>query len=253
HGTVTGHRVLRGAPCAKLAVTAGAGEMAPSQAPALASCRRRGKGGLLRVTTTAEAVLPASEGILSGAPPRPPIQIVPLRGLPIVVLAIGFLAASIAGNWGWGLDFNHVVGGGLWTGIDLFVGLVVGPILGRLSIPARAEFSARFMPKMVLIMPTLVAMTLASGFQLALKLGNLRATSPNHSWLVASFVVVGVMAVVALGVLEPANIAVLFEMKKPQPNGEIIGKLMKRFIYTAGITGLMQVATLIIMTKLTTQ
>jgi hypothetical protein len=178
---------------------------------------------------------------------------VPLKGLPIVAVVIAFLAASIGFNWAWGLDFNHVVGGGLWTGIDLFVGLVVGPILGRLSLPARAEFSARFMPKMVLIMPTLVAMTLASGFQLALNLGNLSPASPNHSWVIASFIVVGVMAVIALGVLEPANIAVLFEMKKPRPDGEVIGKLMKRFIYTAGITGLMQVATLVIMTRLATQ
>jgi len=27
-------------------------------------------------------------------------------------------------------------------------------------------------------------------------------------------------------------------MNKPVPNGELIGRLMKRFIYTAGITGL---------------
>ena len=57
------------------------------------------------------------------------------------------------------------------------------------------------------------------------------------------------MSVIALGVLEPANIAVLFEMRKPQPDGEVIGRLMQRFVYTAGITGLMQIATLIIMTR----
>jgi hypothetical protein len=57
------------------------------------------------------------------------------------------------------------------------------------------------------------------------------------------------MAVIALGILEPANIAVLFEMRKPRPDGEVIGRLMKRFIYTAGITGLMQIATLVIMTR----
>jgi hypothetical protein len=62
--------------------------------------------------------------------------------------------------------------------------------------------------------------------------------------------VVGVMAVIAIGILEPANIAVLFEMRKPQPDGEIIGRLMRRFIYTAGITGVMQIATLVIMTRL---
>jgi hypothetical protein len=178
------------------------------------------------------------------------IQVVPLAALPIVGAAVLFVALSIGFNWQWGLMFNHVVGGGLWTGIDLFVGLVIGPILGRLSIPARAEFSAKFMPKMVVIMPTVVMMTLATGFQVARNAGNLMASSPNHAWLIVSFCVVGIMAVIALGVLEPANIAVLYEMNKTAPNGERIGRLMKRFIYTAGITGIMQVATLIIMTRL---
>jgi hypothetical protein len=184
---------------------------------------------------------------------RPKIQVVPLKGLPISAAAVVFVTLAIAGNWQWALVFCHVAGGGLWTGIDLFVGLVLGPILGHLSIPARAEFAARFMPKMVIIMPTVVMMTLATGFQIARKMGNLYANSPNHPWLIASFCVVGVMAVIALGILEPANIAVLFEMNKPVPNGELIGRLMKRFIYTAGITGLMQIATLIIMTRVATQ
>jgi hypothetical protein len=189
-----------------------------------------------------------------GPPPeRPKIQVVPLKGLPISAAAVILVTLAIAGNWQWALVFCHVAGGGLWTSIDLFVGLVLGPILGRLSIAARAEFSARFMPKMVIIMPTVVMMTLATGFQIARKMGNLYAKSPNHPWLIASFCVVGVMAVIALGILEPANIAVLFEMNKPVPNGELIGRLMKRFIYTAGITGIMQIATLIIMTRVATQ
>ena len=201
------------------------------------------------MTQTDEAILHPQEGHGPPPGPRPKIQVVPLKGLPIVVLIVIFVAISIAGNWLWALVFAHVVGGGLWTGIDLFVGFVVGPIMGKMSIPARAEFTAKFMPKMVLIMPTVVLMTLAAGFQLALHLGNLDAGNPNHIWLIVSFCVVGVMAVVALGVLEPANIAVLFEMNKDQPDGRIIERLMKRFMYTAAITGAMQVATLIIMTR----
>jgi hypothetical protein len=189
----------------------------------------------------------------AAAPPRPRIQVVPLKGLPIVAVVVAFVIAAIAGNWLWALTFCHVVGGGLWTAVDLFVGLIVGPILGRLSLAARAEFTARFMPKMVLLMPTLVLMTLAAGFQLALRLGNLSPANPNHGWLVASYCVVGVMAVIALGVLEPANIAVLFEMRKPVPDGEVIARLMRRFVLTAGVTGVMQVATLIIMTRVATQ
>src|SRR5579863_573046 len=121
--------------------------------------------------------------------PRPRVQVVPLRGLPIVAAVVAFVIASIAGNWLWALTFCHVVGGGLWTALDLFVGLIIGPILRSLPVPARAAFTARFMPKMVLIMPTLVLMTLAAGFQLALREGNLASTSPNHAWLVVSYCV----------------------------------------------------------------
>jgi hypothetical protein len=188
----------------------------------------------------------------AGAPPRPAFEIVPLRGLPIVAVVLACLVAAIATNRLWALDFFHVVGGGLWTGIDLFVGFIVGPILGRLSIPARMEFSTRFMPKMLLLMPTLVIITLAAGWQLARHEGFILSTHTHHGWVVASMVIVGVMAVIALGLLEPANLAVLFELKKPRPNGELIGKLMRRFIYTAGITGALQVATLVIMTRLAT-
>lgn len=196
--------------------------------------------------------LAAPAPTLPQAPSRPAFEIVPMKGLPIVGVVLALLVAAIVGNWLWALDFFHIVGGGLWTGIDLFVGLIIGPILGRLSIPARMEFSMRFMPKMVLIMPTLVTVTLASGWQLARYVGYLNLPYPQHWWITASFIVVGVMAIIALGILEPANLAVLFELRKPHPNGELIGKLMRRFIYTAGITGVMQLATLVIMTKITT-
>jgi hypothetical protein len=183
---------------------------------------------------------------------RPPRTIVPLAGLPVAGVALVLLVVAIAGNWPWALDFFHVAGGGLWTAVDLFTGLIVGPILSRLPIPARVEFASRFMPKMLLIMPTLVIMTLASGWQLARRLGVLDVAYPRHWWLTASFIVVGVMTVIALGILEPANVAVLFELRKPQPDGVLIGTLMRRFVYTAGITGVMQVATLVIMTRIAT-
>jgi hypothetical protein len=179
-------------------------------------------------------------------------EIVPVRAIPAVAVVIGGLVAAIVSNRLWALDFFHVVGGGLWTGIDLFLGFVIGPTIGRMSIPARVEFSKRFMPKMVLLMPTLVVATLAAGWQLARHEGTILSTYSHHGWVVASMIVVGVMAIIAIGLLEPANLAVLFELRKPNPNGELIGRLMKRFIYTAGVTGAMQVATLIIMTRIAT-
>src|SRR5579875_2218076 len=167
-----------------------------------------------------DVAVPVGHDAAPGGPPGSgaggqarPRAIVPLAGLPLAVLALGSLVAAVAANRLWALEFFHVVGGGLWTGIDLFLGFVLGPIMAQLSIPARMELSRRLMPPMLLIMPTLVS-------------------------------------VIALGILEPAKLAVLFALRAPEPDGRVIGTLMRRFIYTAGITGAMQVATLVIMSRL---
>ncbi|HET7451070.1 MAG TPA: hypothetical protein VFJ78_10765 [Gaiellaceae bacterium] len=188
--------------------------------------------------------------VAADAPIAQPFEIVPRKALPIVAIVLAGVVVAIARDVRWGLVFCHVVGGGLWTAIDLFVGFVVGPILRGMSIPARIEFTKRFMPKMLLLMPTIVTMTLAAGFQLARQDGFLDTSNPRHAWIVASFFVVGVMAVVALAYLGPANVAVLFELRKPQPDPLVVQVLMRRFVYTAGITGVMQIATLVIMTRL---
>jgi hypothetical protein len=187
----------------------------------------------------------------AGPPPAiPDFDIVPRAGLVFAAVVFVALVVVVIVNTLWPLVFMHVAFGAAWTIIDLFVGFIVGPILGGLSIPARIEFTTRFMPKMVVLMPTIVTATLVAGWQLSTKLGTNLTEYPNHGWVVASFIVVGVMGIIALGLLEPANIAVLIELKKPRPNPKVIEKLMKRFVYAAGITGLMQIATLVIMTKL---
>jgi hypothetical protein len=180
----------------------------------------------------------------------PQFNIVPRVGLAVAIFLTVLVIVAIAVNRLWPLTFFHVAGGAAWTITDLGLGLILGPIIGTLSPQARVEFTTRLMPKMVVLMPTVVTMTLASGWQLSTKMGTNLTSYPQHGWVVASFIVVGVMSVLALGLLEPANIAVLFELKKPRPRPEVIEHLMKRFIYCAGVLGVMQIATLVIMTKL---
>jgi MFS family permease len=189
------------------------------------------------------------------APPHAPperldFDIVPRKGLILVAIVFAALIVAIAVNKLWPLVFLHVSFGAAWTIIDLFLGLVLGPIMGSMPVPARIAFVTRLMPKMLLIMPVVVTVTLAAGWQLGTFLGTVTSAYPDHGWLVASYIVVGIMAIIALGLLEPANVAVLVELKKPRPNPLVIERLMKRFIYSAGIIGVMQVATLVIMTKI---
>ena len=196
--------------------------------------------------------LPGQSVRPADAPVVPDFEIIPLKAIPLAGIVLFGLVAAILSEKLWPLEFYHVVFGGMWTAIDLFVGLIVGPILGHLSVQGRIDFLTRFMPKMVLLMPTLVVCTLVAGWALANQTGDIAVTYPDHWWLTASFIVVGIMSVIALGILEPANLAVLFELKKPQPDGELIARLMRRFVYTAGITGVMQIATLVIMTRIAT-
>ena len=197
----------------------------------------------------ATATVAAMPGETHAPPPIPEFEIVPKKGLPIVGIILVGLIAAVLSDKPWPVEFFHVAFGAIWTAFDLFLGLVLGPILGRLAIPARIEMTARLMPKMVLIMPTVVVCTLVAGWQLGGFVGPIYSGAPHHDLIVASYVIVGIMAIVALSILEPANVAVLFELKKPRPNPAVIEHLMKRFIYTAGILGAMQVATLVIMTK----
>jgi hypothetical protein len=206
------------------------------------------------MATTAPLPSAGAQAESHGPPAGPPgplqFDIVPRVGLIFAAVAVVAVVAAIAADKLWPLVFLHVAGGAAWTIIDLFLGLVLGPIMGSMSIPARVEFTTRLMPKMVIIMPIVVSITLAAGWQLAAHMGTIASSYPEHGWIVASFIIVGVMAVLALGLLEPANIAVLFELKKPRPNPAVIERLMKRFIYCAGVLGVMQVATLVIMTKI---
>lgn len=191
------------------------------------------------------------EGVHAGPPIQiPQFNIVPRVGLVLAAIPIAGVIAAVAANSQWPLDFFHVAGGAAWTILDLVLGFVLGPIMGAMTIPARIEFLTKLMPKMLVIMPTVVTVTLAAGWQLATKLGTNLTSYSHHGWIVASFIVVGVMSVVALGLLEPANIAVLIELKKRRPNPAVIERLMKRFIYAAGVLGAMQIATLVIMTKI---
>jgi hypothetical protein len=72
------------------------------------------------------------------------------RNLWWALSAVGvMIAAIIAGNI-WFLDFVHVFSSLLWTGIDLFMGFVLGPILRRVDLPVRREIMRRLTPRTLL-------------------------------------------------------------------------------------------------------
>ena len=64
----------------------------------------------------------------------------------IVAVPVAALIITILSNSLLLLGYIHVLFGALWTGIDIFMGLVIGRILPKLSIPARVEMIRRMVP-----------------------------------------------------------------------------------------------------------
>jgi len=69
------------------------------------------------------------------------------------------------------LVYVHVMAGILWTGVDLFMGAVLGPVVGGLDPEEPASFFARFPPKMTFLMPALALVTITAGVLLGLQRG----------------------------------------------------------------------------------
>jgi hypothetical protein len=114
------------------------------------------------------------------------------------VVAVPFLAlaASLATDDVRHLTYVHVMTGVLWTGIDLFVGLIVGPVVGSMTPEQRAGFFRRFTPKMTFLMPVLATVTIVGGIVLARRLGHLPNADP---WLALMTAATLVPVVVLVG------------------------------------------------------
>jgi len=106
----------------------------------------------------------------------------------IPLLALGY--AVVAGGIE-ALTYVHVMAGVLWTGIDVFMGAILGPVIGGLDTDEKAAFFERFTPKMTFAMPVLAIVTIVAGIVLALR----RGLFPNaEPWLAIFGTVAGVPA-----------------------------------------------------------
>lgn len=185
-------------------------------------------------------------------PARDPSTIIQWRNLIWVAVAFGVMAWAILSHDLWFLNFVHVVAGLLWTGIDLFMGFVIGPILRRLDFATRRAIISRLMPKMIFIMTPLGIIAPTAGWFLAVELGYLDLAFPQMWWFIAALVVTTILGVQGIGILLPTNIRVYLEMQKAAPDGDKIARLMRRYVRVVAFQGAMQVLIIVIMTRFAT-
>ncbi|HWV42369.1 hypothetical protein [Pseudorhodoplanes sp.] len=166
--------------------------------------------------------------------------------------ALALMIVAILGDSIWLLRWVHVMTGVLWTGIDLFLGFVIGPIMRRLPMETRRSVISQLIPRTMVLMPTLSIITGTAGYYLARRMGFLDLGYPEFWWVAAALAILVVLTVQGLGILTPVNILVYLEMLKAKPDGEKIGRWMKLYVRVVAIQGAMQVAMIMIMVKFAT-
>jgi hypothetical protein len=169
-----------------------------------------------------------------------------------VALAIAALIAVIRGDSHWLLNFFHVITGLLWTGIDLFMGFIIGPILRRLDLPARRAIVTRLVPRMLFLMPTLAITASTAGIELANRLGYFGLDWPEYGWVLAALIIVGVLTVQGLGILLPINVMVFRQLRRAEPDFSRVGRLMRIYFLTVASQAVMQVAIILVMARFVT-
>ncbi len=174
------------------------------------------------------------------------------RNLTWVVLALAVMIGAIIVNDIWFLNFVHVFTGLLWTGIDLLLGFVIGPILRRLEFPVRRAVSMRLIPRLLFILPTLAIICPTTGLFMAVDQGYLGLAYPELWWLIAALAITAILSVQGILVLLPTNVMIYLEMRKPEPDGQRIGRLMRRYVRVVAFQGTMQVIIIVIMSRFAT-
>ena len=183
--------------------------------------------------------------------PVPPVAVASVRPAYVVaaVAALLVMSGAIVGESIWFLTFIHVMAGILWTGIDLFMGFVVGPVLRRLPFETRRAVIGMLVPRTLLLMPTLAIITGTSGWFLARRLGYFDLGYPEFYWVMAALIIVTILAIQGLGYLLPTNYRVYREMQAPRPDGEKIGRWMRGYVRVVAFQGLMQIVMVVIMAR----
>jgi hypothetical protein len=180
-------------------------------------------------------------------PPRISIRsnlwvVIPVGALIVAVLSVNLLL----------LNYVHVFTAVLWTGTDIFMALLLGPVLRNVSLSTRKEVISWLMPKMVSYMPTVAAITTTAGYFLASEMGLITLNPPVVYWISAVLVIVSMMFILGLGILLPTNLRIYFEMRKSEPEMSKIQKLMKRYVKVVAIQAAMQFVIIFIMAEFAT-
>ncbi len=159
------------------------------------------------------------------------------------------MIAALAARSLYLLNWVHVLSGAMWTGADLFMGYIIGPLMRKLDPASRAALIGYLVPRTILYFPMVSLTASTAGWLLASQLGFVDPASPKHNLVIVALVIVTVLTIQGLGVLLPNSIRMWLEMRRDVPDRKRIMRLARINFSLAGFQGLMQIAIILVMAR----
>lgn len=171
----------------------------------------------------------------------------PVFAAAAVLVPVTALILSLSLGGVQSLKYVHVLTGVLWTGIDVFMGFVVGPVIGGLTPEERASVFRRLTPKMTFLMPTLAAVTITGGNYLAMDVG---VFTFSNTWFLAAVALATLLSIQGFGVILPNEIRVYNEIVSESPDVDRIGRLGLWNARLGGVQGVLQILIVFVMVNI---
>jgi hypothetical protein len=138
----------------------------------------------------------------------------------LAVPAIAFILAYLLGSM-LVLDYIHVLIGAIWTGVDVFLGLLFTNVIKTINLETRKNIGVRMIPMTLFFIPSASIITPLAGYVLAVREGIFSFTTP----LFLSIIIVGVL-LVSIGFLTiiPYTYGILREASRREAD---LGKISR--------------------------
>ncbi|MCL4328646.1 MAG: hypothetical protein M1151_00070 [Candidatus Thermoplasmatota archaeon] len=162
--------------------------------------------------------------------------------IPVALLIIALASTNLLL-----LDYVHVMFGALWTGIDIFMGLVIGRILAKVSIQFRVEFIRRLVPIMLFLMPALASVTVTAGIYLAQSEG---VFNLSYYTIITAGIIVILLIVQGIGIFLRNELIIFLELRKSNPDFQRISRLGMINFNLSGVQAVLQIAIIFVMASI---
>ncbi len=164
-------------------------------------------------------------------------------GTIIVIILLLFFAFSVLVKNILILDYCHVLLGAMWTGSDVFLGLIFFIVLSGMNDKIKSNISMRIIPMTLYFIPTISVITPLSGFILSLQ-DNIFSITPLF---IIILIIAFILAILSLGLILPFSFTIYGEFKKVDNNEKLIAKKLMGIIKVALVQVIFQIGIISLM------